>query len=186
MSTNVVRRTERDQPADVCESAGGRGRNWAIRLQSRFWQIVAASVCLGGTPAAWAQTRSRNSRRDDAGGISLNLDDWLPETVMLIIAIAMAFSVMFYVVYPHLLRRSKPWWPLNAYGACLTGAFTLGCAAGLWIFWEDLILRPAQGNGPVGTFDTYALRGAVALGWFVLSAIFMSVFRSSRGRSAAR
>ena len=89
----------------------------------------------------------------------------------------------FLVVFPGLLGKRKPWWPISAYGFCMALVLTCTFAAGLVLFWDNLVMgRP----GLKPWFDAWGGRCLLIVAWFLAVSIVWTVFRSPHARRSAK
>lgn len=120
-----------------------------------------------------------------SGGVGGGAGLILPLQILAFLLLsATAFALAFFVLFPMLLRRRHPSWPLEAYGFAWTCVLLGMSVAFLAIFWNDLVLTrffPGAKTAVNDVVNHYSLKAAV-----VMVATVALVAVSSRFRSELR
>lgn len=125
-----------------------------------------------------------NLALDDDGRGRPILDSWLVKVAFLLSAFIGAMLFFFLSIFPLLLRMNKPWWPLPAYGLCMSLALTVTFAVALWLFWNDLLIGDAV---PARTWwEAWSGRMAVIAAWLFAVLIVHAVCRSPHARKSPK
>jgi hypothetical protein len=173
--------------ADIPVCHAGRARLAAVALACL---LTAACLLLVSMPAQadqpaglFAQGFDALQGRAAAGSGSGLIDiGWPVKVLLLFVAFLAAVLFCFLVVFPNLLRKSKPWWPLSAYGFCLSLLLTCTFFAALLLFWDSLVMG---GPGPKSWFQVWGGRILLTSVWLLTTSVILSVCRSPRARESA-
>jgi hypothetical protein len=145
--------------------------------------LVCAAAQADQPAGLFAQGFDALQGRAAAGSGSGLIDvGWPVKVLLLFVAFLAALLFCFLVVFPSLLRKSKPWWPLSAYGFCLSLLLTCTFLAALLLFWDSLVMG---GPGPKSWFQVWGGRILLTFIWLLVASVILSVCRSPRAREAA-
>ncbi len=154
------------------------------------WLAAAALLLVYGVAQAaspipvLAQSFDFLRARGTGGGQPglFDFGGWPVKAALVFLAFLAAMLFVFLVVFPALLRKSRPWWPLSAYGLCMAIVLTVTFGVGLALFWNRLVI---DATGPKLWLNVLGLRCLVIVAWLFVVCIVLAVFRSPHARTPA-
>lgn len=151
------------------------------------WLGIALGLALAAGGPLLAQTTDNPFDTSGSAPISGGASTaWLSLPIKFGIFVFLAVTalvVCYFVVFPGLLKKARPAWPLDAYGRASALAWAAVWGLALAIFWDDLVLSRIMKVrlGGSGVAEEYALR-AIVLAVAVVGVVLMLTFFRSRNR----
>ena len=152
----------------------------SLRKRSRAVDCLVILALLLAPSVVYGQEFGFADNQETAAPLA-DLNGWVAEVTMVVLAFLISTCFFFLVIFRLLLKLSNPWWPLTAYGFCWSGVMFVTFAVALAAFWEDLSF--GQG-GAVPWVKQHGGRAGVIFAWFIMTCIFLSVFRSPHSGKA--
>ena len=142
--------------------------------------LADAGFSWGGDASLLAQRNPFPTAGPTTGGSWFTMHSWLTKVALLVVALFAALLFFFLVVFRWLLNKRKPVWPLTAYGVCMALVLTVVFGVALFLFWDDLVFGSKAPPKP--WYEVWGGRACVGVGWLIVDAIVLSVFRSPHSR----
>jgi hypothetical protein len=82
---------------------------------------------------------------------------WTRGAIFFLTTSAAFAYIWYYGVFPRMLRKSNPSWPLDAWRLATAGAWTTTCLAGIFFDWptrfmSSVVFMPIFGAGPLSAY----------------------------------
>jgi hypothetical protein len=119
----------------------------------------------------------------NSGTSIIDWNGWPVKVVLISIAFFAAALFCFLVLFRWLLSKSKPWWPLTAYGFCSAAILTITFAVALFVLWDNLVFGT---SGAKAWWMEQGGRLLLVVAWLLIVSIILSVVRSPHGRATSK
>jgi hypothetical protein len=164
---------------------GGMGdrRRLSLPLLAKRAMLAALTVALSiQSMPLFAQGFEAFKGRGGGGETQfLDFASWPVRAAIVFLIFLVAIFFFFQVVFRAMLNLRHPWWPLTAYGFNMAMVLTCTFGFALWLFWFDMEV----GGPPRPWLNVWGGRLIVLVAYVFLTAIVLSVCRSSRARQSA-